>query len=860
MNEESKKDSTGLMKIWYRNSKSVLIFSTLLIFYCTIASKANSSLLQYKPFTETGLYIYDILQGSLLSYWIFALFVYYSYCISKGVIKTTIIDYALYSIEVSIFILCILWVGNPWNYNKCFAVDLKIWWSIFCVTVIGVSLYRGWLLYKEEFEKCHNASDSSRNKGFSADYPLDSQVDKISDLTFFTRKEIANEITERLYQTDVSKEPFAVCISGSWGAGKTSFINYIREKVEKDKGRKKLIEFEPWNCQTPAQINVDFFTLLSQHLYPQAPQALKIIKDYIVLLISLNPQNNDVSKKLIDIIDGHLEKHISTCKQELYRCLSNIKDQLYIFIDDLDRLEFPEILEVLRIIRNTAKFPNLIFIVSIDKQYTTQLFRKAGFDDGGNYLEKIFQVEIPMPRIDNIDMLDELRHEFRMNIQNLTNKQIESLIVGISNTEEKRKLLNDVLVNFRIAKRLIRQFSVSANYLQNTLHEKEFEYSDLFYLEMLRYIDYTLYNKLSLSPRDYLEIGINNISGRYFILKDNVDIEKTTNSYRILKFLFSDERRVRLGRLSILANYYNYFCMSQPRNSIKIADFQNLINNDNGDRFNIIKCAIKDWSRSNRRTETTTDSIYHCFISSFDSAKKYTFAEIKPYLLFCLYWASYDITYQISQVDALSIMLSKNIVKSEDDGDLILSYIKQELEKLLKQKDLDLIHFVWVMSKLHRFDTVYTKQIIDNEYIDKFIRDDCFNTLCERQYQSKDINAQELVQKSRPICRFAMSACGKDNDDKAYSLVIDRIIEYFSSLPQKSKYYYRVIDAFPSVLESEPNKAEVEQLSKIFGGYDTITKYKLYLDNCFDKENASRTGSLHCNKTQSLGIKPANFY
>ena len=63
------------------------------------------------------------------------------------------------------------------------------------------------------------------------------------------------------------------------------------------------------------------------------------------------------------------------------------------FVDDLDRLNKSEIVEVVRILRNVANFQNTVFICGYDKSY---VIKTGGFDN--NFLDKIFNLEINLPK------------------------------------------------------------------------------------------------------------------------------------------------------------------------------------------------------------------------------------------------------------------------------------------------------------------------------------------------------------------------------------------------------------------------------------------------------------------------------
>lgn len=75
--------------------------------------------------------------------------------------------------------------------------------------------------------------------------------------------------------------------------------------------------------------------------------------------------------------------------------------QIVVFIDDLDRLYENEILEILKLIRNSASFANTIFIVAYDRNYLVSAINRVNSYHPDAYMEKIFQIEIALPAYEN---------------------------------------------------------------------------------------------------------------------------------------------------------------------------------------------------------------------------------------------------------------------------------------------------------------------------------------------------------------------------------------------------------------------------------------------------------------------------
>ncbi|ARJ44370.1 hypothetical protein B1H58_20325 (plasmid) [Pantoea alhagi] len=80
-----------------------------------------------------------------------------------------------------------------------------------------------------------------------------------------------------------------------------------------------------------------------------------------------------------------------------------------ILLDDLDRLEPAQAVEVVRLVKSVADFPRFRYVLCYDKAVLSQAIKRGlGVDDGELYLQKIVQISFSLPRPESFD----LRREF----------------------------------------------------------------------------------------------------------------------------------------------------------------------------------------------------------------------------------------------------------------------------------------------------------------------------------------------------------------------------------------------------------------------------------------------------------------
>ena len=89
----------------------------------------------------------------------------------------------------------------------------------------------------------------------------------------------AETLVKKLKNTDLSKESFAVGITGEWGSGKSTFLNTIKKEIKKEDFA-EIVEFNPWLCNSPEQVTQDFFATLIKELSPKHSTLSRAINKY----------------------------------------------------------------------------------------------------------------------------------------------------------------------------------------------------------------------------------------------------------------------------------------------------------------------------------------------------------------------------------------------------------------------------------------------------------------------------------------------------------------------------------------------------------------------------------------------------
>lgn len=265
--------------------------------------------------------------------------------------------------------------------------------------------------------------------------------------------ELAEKLAE-VINNKSARDGFVIGIEGKWGSGKSSLINLTRKTLEKlEDDRPEIIFFSPWligrkenlwddllgniaKCAINIEPNIEPTADTNTSSDPQKLLAQKEmyrnnLKEKFDLFYKYSPALSKIVKGATNIIPGagvagaaieeagKFAKEIftdsyETRKKDIVEVLKLASRKIVIFVDDLDRLEPAEAAEVLRLVKAVADFPNIIYVLSYDKEILAASISRANLaDDGLAFLEKIIQVSFCVPQPEAFDLRRWLRKELQ---------------------------------------------------------------------------------------------------------------------------------------------------------------------------------------------------------------------------------------------------------------------------------------------------------------------------------------------------------------------------------------------------------------------------------------------------------------
>lgn len=215
----------------------------------------------------------------------------------------------------------------------------------------------------------------------------------------------ARSFSEEVLSLDAS-EGLVVGVLGAWGSGKTSFVNLARIHLESASAA--VLDFNPWMFSGAHQLVESFFIELASQLrlHPRYEQIGRAIEDYgeafssLTWLPLVGPwiERARVGSKLFAKLLERRKQGVGGRREKLEEQLSSLQDPVIVVIDDIDRLTTPEIRDVFKLIRLTANFPNVIYLVAFDRERVEEALAEQGIP-GRDYLEKILQLGLDLPAV-----------------------------------------------------------------------------------------------------------------------------------------------------------------------------------------------------------------------------------------------------------------------------------------------------------------------------------------------------------------------------------------------------------------------------------------------------------------------------
>jgi hypothetical protein len=227
-----------------------------------------------------------------------------------------------------------------------------------------------------------------------------------------------------------------VAVTGAYGEGKTSILNFVAEKLEQK--NVLVVRFKTSLPGDDATLVSTLFNSIAKQLHTRffVYRLRRALNRYARVLSGLVPSAPSGLKELFNAPSQQEEL------EELKHRLASLPvRRVAVLLDDMDRMEGDELDTLLKVIRGVEEYPKLSFICAFNKDALVEaLYRPATLSHvdlqfsangsvglsgkargeissndlraGYEYLEKFFPVQLPVPKLDSAELAKQFDARF----------------------------------------------------------------------------------------------------------------------------------------------------------------------------------------------------------------------------------------------------------------------------------------------------------------------------------------------------------------------------------------------------------------------------------------------------------------
>ncbi len=214
-----------------------------------------------------------------------------------------------------------------------------------------------------------------------------------SEIPFLQKLDTATaNLREIINNKKLAQGGLVVSIEGTWGSGKTSFVELLCKGVEDmNVAVVKYDSLYYGNVSEATDIFIkDIFEEVRERFGIKLANGSSIAKN-------ITPKfelSNGLPKFALDYTASRAPTEV--IKKKLEDKLRQLPGKMMVVIDDIDRVSADDVVHFLRVIRVLRELPNFVIIMPIDRAMLEKLLRTQGIENPRSYLQKIIDYPVDL--------------------------------------------------------------------------------------------------------------------------------------------------------------------------------------------------------------------------------------------------------------------------------------------------------------------------------------------------------------------------------------------------------------------------------------------------------------------------------
>jgi predicted KAP-like P-loop ATPase len=196
-----------------------------------------------------------------------------------------------------------------------------------------------------------------------------------------------------------TNEGLVIALYGPWGSGKTTVLNFVRSYLFDRPEDFEFVSFNPWWFSGREDLTRRFFSLITKSIRPgrQRYEDLRRRFGEFSAAIGELPLPGATTGRFASKVVTPPLQDVAALKQQISELLQQYERKIVVFVDDVDRLAHDEIMEVFRLVKAVGDFPNVVYVLALDRDVALRAIGRTLDEQAESYLEKIVQVPFDLP-------------------------------------------------------------------------------------------------------------------------------------------------------------------------------------------------------------------------------------------------------------------------------------------------------------------------------------------------------------------------------------------------------------------------------------------------------------------------------